>query len=257
MTSDRNGFSAGFAEPSAPYTSLAEEYGYLLGALAKQTWRQGILAEVGRLDLKAGTVVIDLGAGTGVGGRLLPTVLATPYRIGVDGSSSMLRQAADAYERIEVADLRRLPLDLASAGLVVSGFDTLNYLDAEALAACLAEVAQVLTGSGWLVFDYSSPQLIRGTWRDHSQVDELPDGWVRWRHRYDPRGHRCVSAVERRDRSDAVLWRETHVQYALDTYELHALAVCAGLRVDRVRDLHRDQFSPTAHTHVWTLQKET
>jgi SAM-dependent methyltransferase len=236
---------------------LAEEYGYLLGPLAEQTWRQGILAEVTRLGLTAGTVVVDLGAGTGFGGRLLPTVVAAPYRIGVDGSSSMLRHAADAYERVEVADLRRLPLDPATAGLVVSGFDTLNYLDAEALAACLAQVARIMTGSGWLVFDYSSPQLIRGTWRDHTQVDELPDGRVRWRHRYDPRGHRCVSTVERLDRTDAVRWQETHVQYALDTYELHALAVRAGLQVDRVRDLDRDQFSPAAHTHVWTLRKET
>ena len=168
----------------------------------------------------------------------------------------MLTQAADAYERTEVADLGRLPLDAACAALAVSGFDSLNYLDADALAGCLAEVARCLTGSGWLIFDYSSPQLLRGTWRDHTQVDELPDGWVHWRHKYDPDGQRCVSTVERRDNADTVRWRETHVQYAMDAYELHALAARAGLRVDRVRDLHREQFSPATHTHEWSLRKE-
>ena len=125
------------------------------------------------------------------------------------------------------------------------------------LASCLSEVARCLTGSGWLIFDYSSPQLLRGTWRDYAEVAELPDGWVGWRHRFDPDVCRCVSTVERRDHSDTVRWRETHVQYAVDTYELHALAAAVGLRVDRVRDLHRDQFSPAAHTHVWILRKES
>ncbi len=46
------------------------------------------------------------------------------------------------------------------------------------------------------------------------------------------------------------------MQYALDAYDLHVAAVVAGLRVERVRDLHREQFSPAAHTHVWTLHKE-
>jgi hypothetical protein len=99
--------------------------------------------------------------------------------------------------------------------------------------------------------------LLRGTWRDHSDVDELPDGQVSWRHRFDPHGHRCVSTVERHDRTGTVRWRETHVQYAIDTYELHTLAAGMGLRVVRVRDLHRDEFSPAAHTHVWVLRKET
>jgi SAM-dependent methyltransferase len=256
MASDRSGSLAGSKESFAPYTGLADEYGTVLGALAQRTWRQGILADVARLHPDPSTVVVDLGAGTGIGGRLLATVMTAPYRVGIDASRSMLRHAGDAYERVEVADLRRLPLDTASAGLVVSGFDTLNYLDAAGLAGCLAEAARCLTESGWLIFDYSSPQLLRGMWREHSDVDELPDVWVLWRHPFDPPGQRCVSTVERRDRSGAVWWRETHVQYAVDTYELHTLAAAVGLRVDRVRDLHRDQFSPAAHTQVWILRKE-
>ena len=119
--------------PSA-YTGLAAEYDHLLGSLAEATWRQGVLAEVARLSLHAGATVVDLGAGTGVGGRLLPAAVADAYRIGVDASSAMLEQAAAWYEQTALGDLRTLPLDTASAALVVSAFDTLNYLDADGFA---------------------------------------------------------------------------------------------------------------------------
>jgi SAM-dependent methyltransferase len=238
------------------YAGLAGEYEELLGPLAERTWRLGVLAEVAGLGLAAGARVVDLGAGTGVGGRLLPAAVAGAYRIGVDGAAAMLEQAAGWYERTVLADLRELPLETASAALVVSGFDTLNYLDAVGLARCLRGVSRCLATGGWLVFDYSSPQLLRGAWRDHGEVEDVPGGSVSWRHRFAPAGRRCVSTVERRDPAGGLLWRECHVQYALDTYDLHAAAVAAGLRVERVRDLHREQFSPAAHTHVWTLRKQ-
>jgi SAM-dependent methyltransferase len=238
------------------YTDLAAEYEHLLGPLAEATWRRGVLADVAGLGLRAGATVVDLGAGTGIGGRLLPTALAQAHRIGVDAAASMLDQAASWYEQTVLADLRELPLQPASAALVVSGFDTLNYLDAAGLAHCLGEVSRCLTPHGWLIFDYSSPELLRGAWRERSDVEEVPGGRLHWRHRFEPARQRCVSTVERRDSAGVLGWRERHVQYALDTYDLHAVAVAAGLRVERVRDLHREQFSPAAHTHVWALRKE-
>lgn len=241
---------------SAAYTGLAGEYQDLLGALAEQTWRQGVLVEVARLGIEDGAMVVDLGAGTGIGGRLLPVAVAGAYRIGVDAAASMLAQAGTGYERTVLADLRKLPLSTGSVALAVAGFDALNYLDAEGFARCLNEVSRCLRSGGWLVFDYSSPQLLRVAWRDHSDVQSVPGGQVHWRHRFDPDRQRCVSTVERRSAAGLPLWRERHVQYALDAHELQTIASAAGLQVERVRDLDRDHFSPAAHTHVWTLRKE-
>jgi SAM-dependent methyltransferase len=238
------------------YTDLAEQYDLVLGPLAEATWRSGVLAEVARLDPAAGATVVDLGAGTGIGGRLLPAVIDDPYRIGVDASAEMLTHATAWYERIVLGDLRTLPLDAASVALTVSGFDTLNYLDADGLARCFRQVSRCLTPGGWLVFDYSSPRLLRQTWRDHRDVEDVPGGRLYWQHRFEPAGQRCVSTVERRDDTDVTVFREQHIQYALDSYDLHAAAFAAGLVVERGRDLHREQFSPAAHTHVWVLRKE-
>ncbi len=248
----------GFPVVSTPaaYTGLAGEYDLLLGPLAEQTWRQGVLADAGRLGVAAGATVVDLGAGTGIGGRLLPAAVAGAYRIGVDAAASMLAQAGAWYERTVLADLRDLPLATASAALMVSGFDTFNYLDAGGLAACLLEAGRCLAPGGWLIFDYSSPQLLRGVWRDRTDVQEVPGGRLLWRHRFEPGAQRCVSTVERRDSAGVLRWREQHVQYALDCYGLHAAAAAAGLHAERVRDLHRAQFSPAACTHVWALRKE-
>ena len=241
--------------PSA-YTDLAREYDPLLGVLAEATWRQGVLAEIARLGLGSGNTVVDLGAGTGIGGRLLPAAVADAYRVGVDASAAMLEQATGCYERTILGDLRDLPLEATSAALMVSGFDTLNYLAPEGLARCLWEVNRCLVPGGWLVFDYSSPELLRGAWRDRDDIQEVPGGHLHWRHQFEAAGQRCVSTVERRDTTGGIAWTERHVQYALDTYDLHTIAAAAGLSVERVRDLHREQYSPASHTQVWTLRKE-
>ncbi|MGR6924619.1 hypothetical protein ACU635_61100 [[Actinomadura] parvosata] len=87
-------------------------------------------------------------------------------------------------------------------------------------------------------------------------MQDFGDGTVHWRHRYDPENDRCVSVVERRDAADATCWRETHIQYAVDAGQLHELAAAAGMRVERVRDLEHNHYSPAAFTHVWRLRKE-
>jgi SAM-dependent methyltransferase len=242
---------------SAAYCSLASEYDELLGDLAEATWRSGILAELARLRTGQGQVVIDLGAGTGTGGRLMGDAGWQHRRIGVDCSERMLRGAAGRYEATIVADIAALPAGECCADFIVSGFDTLNYLSPGQFRRCLAGAARCLKPGGWLVFDYSSPELLRGTWRDHHHDQQLPDGVLRWRHRYDAAAGRSVSSIERHDADGNVTWRETHVQYALDAYPLHEAAVAAGLRAEWVRDLDRPEFSPTAGTHVWVLRKET
>lgn len=237
------------------YAGLAAEYDVLLGQLALRTWRQGVLVDVSRLAVEDIGTVVDLGAGTGIGGRLLGSA-GCRHRIGVDRSAAMLRQARAWYEQTLQTDAGDIPLPADSVDLVVSGFDSLNYLDATSLGRCLSEAGRVLKPNGWMIFDYSSPHLLAGEWRDSEHVDELADGTLHWRHHYNPDADRCATEMERRDTAGGVRWRETHVQYALHAERLSALARAAGLRVDRVRDLYREPFSPACNTHVWVLRQQ-
>jgi SAM-dependent methyltransferase len=239
------------------YYSLAGEYDDLLGDLAESTWRSGILAELARLGAGRGQVIADLGAGTGVGGRLLGETGNGYRRIGIAHSGRMLSRAGRCYEATIIADITMLPVGAAAADVVVSGFDTLNYLSPLQFRRCLASAAGCLKTGGWLIFDYSSPELLRRRWRDYRYDQQLPDGILQWRNRYDSATGTCVSDIERHDADGNVTWHETHIQYALDTYPVHEAAVAAGLRAERVRDLDRPEFSPSASTHLWVLRKET
>ncbi len=241
---------------SETYGHLADEYDALLGELAETTWRQGILTELRRILGNAPASVVDLGAGTGVGGRLLAGLGGPVHRVGVDRSTRMLDRAGGDYEKTVVADLSTLPLPDHNADVVVSGFDTLNYLPAPSLATCLREAARCLRPGGWVVFDYSSPHLLRHEWRDTAYEQSVPgDGHLHWRHQYNTAGG-CTTEIHRYGPDGGLRWYETHVQYALDTFDLGRLATLAGLTVARVRDLDRTDFTPTARTHVWVLRKE-
>lgn len=239
------------------YSWLAREYEHILGDLARETWRSGILAELARLAGPGkGGVIVDLGAGTGIGGRLLSEGGWGHKRIAVDHSAAMLGSGAQFYDVTVRADITMLPLNRACVDFAVAGFDTLNYLPAAQFARCLARVAWCLRPGSWLIFDYSSPHLLRRKWRDYRHDQQLPDGLLRWRNRYDTTAGQCVSDIERYDAAGHLAWSETHIQYALDTFPLHEAATAAGLHAERVRDLDRPQFSPNANTHVWVLRRD-
>lgn len=139
----------------------------------------------------------------------------------------------------------------------MSGFDTFNYLTAGLLAACLGEASRYLRPGGHVLFDYSSPHLLRHEWRDAAYDQAVAgDGHLHWRHRFDTSDDRSVTEVSRFSADGTLRWRETHVHYALDTYKLSQIAAAAGLSVGKVRDLGRPEFSPTSRTHLWALRKD-
>lgn len=239
------------ADPAC-YVDLADDYDLLFGRLAERTWRKGVLAEVARARVPPGGLIADLGCGTGIGGRLLRGGGCVARRIGIDRSEPMLRRADGWYEHTVLGDAVNPPVRPASVDLMVSGFDTLNYLAPEALGQCFRGVSRCLRPGGWLLFDYSSPVLVR---RRFGRVERVPGGVVSMEHRYQPDRDRSVSLVERRMAGGPALWRETHIQFALAAHQLRELAAAADLRVERVRDLNGQEFSPRANSHMWVLRK--
>ncbi|TLP54855.1 class I SAM-dependent DNA methyltransferase [Microbispora triticiradicis] len=239
------------------YARLAEEYDALLGELAESTWRQGIVAELAGLSGGTGTRIADIGAGTGIGGRLMRELRPDFQIVGLDRAASMLERARGSYRRTVVADASEgLPFEDREFDVLVSGFDTLNYFDPAVLGVFLADAARCLRESGLLIFDYSSPRLLREEWRDLEYEEDHADGRVRWSHRYDASRDRCVSTVERYSESGELKWREQHAQYALDAYSLAGLAEKQGLSVERVRDLDKPVYTPLANTHIWVMSRQ-
>jgi SAM-dependent methyltransferase len=109
------------------YDQLAASYDAEHGAEAAATWRAGILPLIRRFAPRGGSV-LDLGAGTGVGGRLVRQALAPRYLVGLDRSAAMLARAEGVYDLRVVGDISLLPFRSEAFDVCVAGFDTLNHL---------------------------------------------------------------------------------------------------------------------------------
>lgn len=120
----------------AGYDALAEVYDQRFADEARAAWHGGLL-RLATLGL-AGARVLELGAGTGVGGRLLRS-LGPAQLVGFDISASMLARAGDAYDSVIVGNLERLPFATGTFDLCVAGFDTINHLPLQRLQKALAK----------------------------------------------------------------------------------------------------------------------
>lgn len=107
----------------------------------------------------AGLDIVDLGAGTGRLGRLLGPKARSLWAL--DGSAAMLRVAAQSFRsagldncQAQVADHRQLPIAVASADLVVSGW-SFSYLsvwgDRSQLEAGWSEIVRILRPGGMVI----------------------------------------------------------------------------------------------------------
>ena len=56
------------------------------------------------------------------------------------------------------------------------------------------------------------------------------------------------------DTTGKEIWKEHHVQYTHDCFQMHSLATEAGLKTVRVRNLQDEFFSPSKNTHVYIFE---
>jgi demethylmenaquinone methyltransferase/2-methoxy-6-polyprenyl-1,4-benzoquinol methylase len=121
-------------------------------------WRRTTVA---RLDLPAGSRVVDLACGTGDLCRELASVGHRP--VGVDLSFGMLAAARTDAPLVH-ADVLRLPVPDASVDGATCGFALRNFVD---LGACFAELARVVRPGGRIAL---------------LEVAEPPNPVLRWGH---------------------------------------------------------------------------
>ncbi|MEU5426331.1 class I SAM-dependent methyltransferase [Streptomyces olivoreticuli] len=235
------------------YAQWADTYELFEGETAQDTWRQGIAADLAKLAGGPATV-LDLGAGTGVGARVLTELLPALQVTSLDRSPEMLDRGKVPKERQLVGDMADFRTD-SVYDFVVSGFDALNYLPPQALASCLSCVADALRPGGHLIFDYSSRKVLSSDWRALAYEQEKDGYRLHRRHHYEAAFDRSRTVLTLR-RDGQTLWRETHVQYVMDPFTLEEIARGHGLQTLSVRNIDSDTYSPQHTTHVYVLRKD-
>lgn len=237
------------------YRAFAEVYDCASVSLAEATWREGIIKALSAY-ITAGRTVLDLGCGTGIGGRLMQG-LGLERIVGLDRSPAMLRTATPYYAKTMRRDIESLATDLGLFDFVVSGGDTLNYLNRSKLSTALKTCGQILRGDeSRLIFDYSSPVMLQEYWRNLSYDQALSKTRkLQWSHVFDNATHATTTEITLFE-NEIARWTEFHIQYTMTATEMACLAEHAGLAIESVRDVPGDRFSSRAHTHLYVIRKK-
>jgi ubiquinone/menaquinone biosynthesis C-methylase UbiE len=136
----------------------ARVYDLLSGVLGRPLYRR-VVADVTKVALPAGSVVLDVGTGPGRVVRLIAAAYPTVEVEGIDLSPEMIARATSTAEttgtrnlRFQVGDVAALPFADGSVDLVVSTLSLHHWDDP---AAGLNEIVRVLApgGQAW-IYDF-------------------------------------------------------------------------------------------------------
>lgn len=256
------------------YENWANSYDSCVREVATLFWQRGILKE---LNTPSQIKVLDLGAGTGVGASLLKKLGS--YEVhSLDQSAEMLSQAVDSDQviHLDIADISQLSGDYE---LIVAGFNSMNYLSFEVLQELFTWVSQHLKAGGQMIFDYSSPYLIR--WNHQVRfdftthqllneeghvLDDFSDRYsleknnphqnhqLLWNHEFESETERCKTTIQYINiQEQTVVWEEVHYQYAFNCYQMEHVIFESGLKIEKIRDLHGQHFTPSTYTHIYLI----
>jgi SAM-dependent methyltransferase len=228
---------AGSFEEIGPY------YDVLMSTVPYRQWVSYVEAILDRLGACPQTA-LDLACGTGMIGAELKR-RGCPRVFGVDLSEGMLRVAARRGRLpVAVQDARALGLRPDTLDLVVSLYDSLNYiLEPEGLLACFRGVREGLKAGGLFIFDLNT---IRALALNLFTQDDLRATHLQysWRSEWDARARLCTVRMWFR-------WRagdgerefvEIHRQRGYRDAEIRQLLAEAGLTVRATYDAY--SFAP-------------
>lgn len=233
------------------FSCWADTYEEAVGDLSRETWTLGILKEVLKRPA-ARPRILDVGGGTGIGARLLRSHIPCTISA-IDQSPEMLSRSQKEFDEIHQQDFSLFDFRDSPFDLIVSGFDSLNYLSKQPLQSFFQSVARSLTPQGQLIFDYSSPHLLWEEWASKEYSQTLKHGVLRWKHRLLEETKGSEITLEYSSFDKTLIWSEHHIQFTHDTFEMHQLAHAAGLEILRVRNLKDEHYSPNRNTHVYCL----
>ena len=221
-------------EPTQPgrgeFDAVAEHYDYLMRNVPYKGWVDYVEQLMERHDIKARRV-LDLCCGTG---RVGSEFIRRGYEaFGVDLSEKMTRHCARQNPPLPAAvmDARRLGLRQGCVEMVVSLYDSLNYiLEPEGLQECFNRVRLALVPGGWFIFDMNTTFALANRLFDHSNRGSGDILEFTWRSQWDPATKICRVDME-------FFWRgpggpkhytEVHYQRAYEIGELQEMLSRAG-----------------------------
>lgn len=218
------------------YDSLASTYEARFGEVARDTWRGGIL-KLSRLKVHE-ACVLELGAGTGIGGRLLRR-LGPRRLVGIDNSKRMIAKAKGCYDSCVVGDLRQLPFARNSFGLCVAGFDTLNHFPLPEFTVAISgrNIGKIANRFAFDVFTQESEEFLLSVDQGF-QVQRLRPGLLQSSHESPGKlvqlNHHLHSMVSLRDAFSLTGW-EIQESRAVTVDEAHPIPGHFALLLQRVQ----------------------
>ena len=186
-----------------PYSSFSRIYDICMDNVPYDEWSAGLCGIMRKMNVPDGSIVTDLGCGTGEISRRLRD--AGYDVIGIDVSEEMLMVAQDKeYERLddlygenepgneETGRITYLCQDIRSFELygttaaVVSVCDTLNYLLTEdELVKTFRLVNNYLERDGVFIFDMKAPRYYSRVLGDGVRVEDYETATLIWDNAYD------------------------------------------------------------------------
>jgi SAM-dependent methyltransferase len=222
------------------FTKVAPYYDDLMATVPYERWVDYVERILARFGARPRDV-LDLCCGTGAVGA---EMLRRDYQVmGIDLSEEMVRRCGLSRPPLPAAvmDARRFGLRDACFDLVVSLYDSLNYIvEPEGLASCCRGVAQALRPGGLFVFDLNTERALRlGLFTQ----DNLRSGeplLYRWESHWD--GPRKLCRVDMwfrwRGEGERVEFREIHYERAYGDAEVREMLEAAGLETLAVYDAY-------------------
>jgi len=180
---------------SIPYASLAAYYDALNAEVDYKAWAAQIDRRMRELGVPAGSLVLDLGCGTG--NMTMPLAGLGWDMIGIDRSPEMLGEARDKASAAGL-DVLLLCQDMSEIELygtvraTVCCLDCLNYLtDAARLAECFRLVRLYTEPGGLFIFDVNTPYKFKNTYADRTYVLEDERVFCVWENDYNEKSNIC------------------------------------------------------------------
>jgi SAM-dependent methyltransferase len=228
------------------FDAVADYYDHLMRLVPYKQWVDYVEQLMRRHRIEARTV-LDLCCGTGQVGS---EMARRGYQVvGVDLSEKMARHCRRRNPPLPAAvmDARHLGLRAGALDLVVSLYDSLNYLLRPAdLLACFRGVCRALRPGGWFIFDMNTAFALANRFFDQSNQGSEDPLQYTWRSQWNARTRVCRVDMdfEWRGPNGPIRFREVHYQRAYETQELLELLAAAG-------------FAAAYPYHAYSLRKPT
>ncbi|MCX7600252.1 MAG: class I SAM-dependent methyltransferase [Armatimonadetes bacterium] len=226
------------------FDAVADYYDYLMRAIPYGQWVDYVEALLSRHGLQARRV-LDLCCGTGKVGS---EMLRRGYEVyGADLSEKMVRHCRRQQPPLPAAvmDASALGLRSNSFDLVVSLYDSLNYiLDPAKLACCFCHVHRILKPGAAFVFDMNTTYALAAGFFAQSNLGSGDPLEFEWRPQWDSSTRICRVDMRFcwRDGSREKVFHETHYQRAYEIEEIENMLVAAGFAETHI--YHAYSFRP-------------